>query len=429
MSVLPFLTLGCFAPPVVATLKRQPNPITLLLAGLSLIAVGGAGILSVFYDWRAGWLLVVVLPTLVLAAVLPVRRSGAEQILEYLRAHRLVRGVVVMSGALVVLVGGVEWSVYVLAKVGVFRLENPIVTMVRPGTEDWREALVAGDAASEADPVLFWRPRPISPYNAQRFQGPELATPKPEDVYRIMCFGDSNTDGILRDGGWPARLGKQIVQSEWSPLGKRVEIVNAGVMGYSSHQGLLRFKRSLDTYQPDLIFVSFGWNDAPGAIGKADREYEIPPEGVVYLQRHLLRFRFCQLFRQWRRDLVGDTSGGLDSSEIVGPRVSLTEYESNLQQFVDLGDRHGIGVVLLTRSRRASTPEFPAPVEGWRATVPSYNRTLRDFARRTGSVLIDVQEHFATSPELFADECHFTAEGYDEMARFLWSELPDLIRN
>ena len=30
-------------------------------------------------------------------------------------------------------------------------------------------------------------------------------------------------------------------------------------------------------------------------------------------------------------------------------------------------------------------------------------------------------------PELFSDECHFTAQGYDEMAQFLWSKLPQLV--
>lgn len=423
MSVLPFLTIGCLAPPVVATLKRQPRPVTLLLVTLSLVAMSTAGILSAFYDWRAGWLLIAALPMLVLVGVLPARRSGANHTLVFFREHRVVRGFVVMVCTFVILVGGTEWSVYVLVKTGVVQLEHPIITLVRPGTEDWREALVAADAASEPDPILFWRPRRVPPYNAQRFQGPVVDTPKPDGVFRIMCFGDSNTDGILRDGGWPARLGRLIAENEWSPHGKRIEVVNAGVMGYSSHQGLMRFKESFAAYQPDLIFVSFGWNDAPGAIGKADRDYEIPPQGVVYLQRYLLRFRFYRLFREWRRN----TGKSDDAPEIVGPRVSLADYENNLQQFVRLGKQHGIRVILLTRARRAPTSHYPAPAQGWRTTVPSYNRTLRDFVRRTGAAHTDVQAHFASSPELFSDECHFTAQGYDEMAQFLWSKLPRLV--
>lgn len=34
-----------------------------------------------------------------------------------------------------------------------------------------------------------------------------------------------------------------------------------GVVGYSSHQGLLRFREEAGTYEPDLVLVSFGWND------------------------------------------------------------------------------------------------------------------------------------------------------------------------
>ena len=73
--------------------------------------------------------------------------------------------------------------------------------------------------------------------------------------------------------------------------GRRFEVLNAGVAGYSSHQGVLRFLQEVDRYQPDLVLVSFGWNDAAEAIGQPDKTFKIPPWPVVVCQRALVRYR------------------------------------------------------------------------------------------------------------------------------------------
>lgn len=61
-------------------------------------------------------------------------------------------------------------------------------------------------------------------------------------------------------------------------------MLNAGVAGYSSYQGLLRFKQEVARYEPDLIFVSFGFNDLPPAIGEPDNYFKPPPYLIVSLQ-------------------------------------------------------------------------------------------------------------------------------------------------
>ncbi|MHC5070390.1 MAG: SGNH/GDSL hydrolase family protein, partial [Planctomycetota bacterium] len=301
MSVLPFLTAACLAPPVIARLKGQPSSVTLLFLAGVVSLLGAAGLLAVFLDWQAGWLLVVVAPVLCIASLLPPQRSGAAHLLALLSKHRLVRGLLVMLLTLVILVGGVEWTVFLLADTHVIEVESPIRTVLGKDSEDWRRASIIADYTREPDPVLFWRSRPVPPYNAQRFQGPIGEVPKPPDVFRIICYGDSKTDGHAGDGGWPTSLGIVLEgEHEWQP-DKRVEVLNAGVMGYSSYQGLMRFREEVQTYEPDLIFVSFGWNDAPGALGKPDKAFEVPPRGVVYLERNLLRFRSYRLLRTLRR--------------------------------------------------------------------------------------------------------------------------------
>jgi lysophospholipase L1-like esterase len=203
-------------------------------------------------------------------------------------------------------------------------------------------------------------------------------------------------------------------------LRPRMEVLNAGVMGYSSHQGLMRFKEEVEVYQPDLIFVSFGWNDAPEALGKPDKDFQVPPPSVVYVERNLLRFRSYRLLRTLRR------KWSTPELETVGPRVKLQDYVANLQSFVDLGRKHDVRVVLLTRPHRGPVSEQTRR-SGWRGTVPRYNEALVRFAKANNVPLVDVQAHFAGRPELFADECHFTAEGHQKMARLLSDELSRLL--
>jgi len=422
VTILPLLTAAACGPPLLALARRRDHAITLLILGLCAAAVGAAGLLSMQHDWKAGWLLIAVLPGLGLLAAVTPTTWGGPALLDWLRRHPRLRGVAVMGLASVVMVGGAEWTIYLLAKGGVIRLLDPVRTVLPAGTEDWRRAAVIGDHTREPDPVLFWRPRPTSPYNAQRLQGPLAAVPKPAGTWRILCYGDSNTEGHTGDGGWPRRLG-EVMRARGFAVGgepRAVEVLNAGVTGYSSYQGLMRCREQVAVYQPDLILVSFGWNDAPLAIGKPDKEFAIPSGWVVRAQRFLLRFRSFRLVCALLRD---DAPPPPD----VGPRVSVADYVANLESFAGLAAAHGAEVVLLTRPHRAPVAA-QAAAPGWRATVPAYNDALRAYAARAGVAMVDVQRAFDGRGDLFADECHFTQDGAARMADLLYDHLRRLPR-
>ncbi len=143
------------------------------------------------------------------------------------------------------------------------------------------------DDCREPDPVLLWRPVARSPYGHQRFKGPDVAVRKPAGLTRIMAYGDSNTDGPI-DGAWPSRLAA-ILRNE----GPRREVINAGVTGYSSYQGLQRFREDVGVYSPDVVLVSFGWNDVAPAFGPPDRAFVASS-----------RFRSLDATRVWLRRLL-----------------------------------------------------------------------------------------------------------------------------
>jgi lysophospholipase L1-like esterase len=319
----------------------------------------------------------------------------------------------------VVPLGLIEVTCRILTDLDVLKYHQGIQTVWRSGHDDWRLATITGDQDREPDPVLLWRPAAHKPFNSQRFKGPLAENPKPTHVVRIMCYGDSLTDGPPK-GGWPSWF--QSTLDKQPPIrGRRFEVINAGVAGYSSHQGLMRFLQEVDQYRPDLLLVSFGWNDAAEAIGQPDKTFRIPPRPVVLCQRALIRYRTYLVLmyysRGWR------TQPPVADAGPHNPRVTVEDYLTNLERFRAEAHNRGIPIAVLTRPHKLP-PEALSQDTTWRGLVPKYNTALIDWAQHRDVPVIDVQRFFQQLPgSLFSDECHLTTQGYQRMAERVRDQL------
>ncbi|QEH37868.1 Arylesterase precursor [Aquisphaera giovannonii] len=344
---------------------------------------------------------------------------AAQARLLFAARRKAVFAAVAASTVLLILPAGVEFACRGLTHAKLLRYHMPIETVWKSGQDDWRVATITADVHREPDPVLLWRPIAGKPYNAQHFKGPILQVPKPAGTFRIMCYGDSLTDGPPR-GDWPARLHRLLAERPARP-GQAYEVVNAGVSGYSSHQGLLRFLQDVDRYKPDLIVASYGWNDAAQAAGPSDREFRPPSWPVVALQRTMVRYRTSLVLTYYLKKLVAEPRRELEGP--FHPRVSVDEYIANLDRFRAEARTRGIPIVFLTRPHLAAPDELRR-VNNWRSHVPDYNGALVSWASREGLPFIDVQAEFARRPaSLFSDECHFFPDGYQILAELVYGRL------
>jgi lysophospholipase L1-like esterase len=75
----------------------------------------------------------------------------------------------------------------------------------------------------------------------------------------IVAFGDSITAGFAVRRGFPS-LWKEMLQQKY-PLAK-VEMINSGISGDTSQDGLARLDWAVLSYEPDLVTINFGINDA-----------------------------------------------------------------------------------------------------------------------------------------------------------------------
>jgi lysophospholipase L1-like esterase len=312
-----------------------------------------------------------------------------------------------------------ERACRVLTEIQALNFHKPLQTVWRAGHDDWRLAMITGDENREPDPVLLWRPVDRKPFTPQRFKGPLAQVPKPPDVFRVMCYGDSLTDGPPK-GGWPTQLHRLLAEHPPAP-GRRYEVLNAGVAGYSSHQGLMRFLQEVDRYDPNLLLVSFGWNDAAESSGQPDKAYRIPPWPMVALQRTLVRYRaylvsMYLLNRRRAEPVAADAGPGQ-------PRVSIDDYLANLERFRTEARSRGVPVVFLTRPHKIPPGEL-CKNRTWRRSVPRYNAALIEWARRQNVLVLDIQRIFERLPPgLFSDECHLTPQGYELMAKLVRDHL------
>lgn len=283
----------------------------------------------------------------------------------------------------------------------------------------------------EPDAILLWKLRPgmvmgegIEPINSKGFRGREFADEKPKGRIRIIAVGDSVTFGA--EMSYPALLEEC--------LGSSYEVINAGVPGYSSFQGLKLLEKYLPAYQPDVLIVMYGWNDHWLAWGFSDSEQKF---SFADTSRRFSLLRELKIFQflAWL----------LSGTERITPskfRVSLNEYRANIQQIIALANAHGAKVMLLTAPSALSlgvvpdflfhlkfiddNPDSPQSQTAMRLKKlhESYNDVVRGIAAENPDVkLVDISKQwdgldvskFFRNPS--KDVIHPNGDGYRLIAR------------
>jgi lysophospholipase L1-like esterase len=249
----------------------------------------------------------------------------------------------------------------------------------------------------EADPERFWRLKPgysegLITINREGFRGPEVAPAKAPGTYRIVALGDSITFGynVPESETYPRRLERAIAGRIGT--GRRVEVVNAGVIGYTSWQGRLTYERVIHRLSPDLIIVMFGYNDhhsaAQSDIEKYRRRYFDSITNVL---------SYSGLFRLMAR--IRERVAGADLRQEPVPRVDLDQFQQSLLALHTSATRDGARCVFMTTAVREGVPlvenfravDFTEHDRGQRVWIRQIDFALRVLPPDRGR---DVYRHF-----------------------------------
>jgi hypothetical protein len=92
-------------------------------------------------------------------------------------------------------------------------------------------------------------------FNALGLRDVERTRDKPANVYRVLVLGDSYVEGMQVPQ--ESTFTRRIERSLNGLGGRRVEVWNAGIAGYTTSNELLYFRHEAKAFQPDLVVLCF----------------------------------------------------------------------------------------------------------------------------------------------------------------------------
>jgi len=251
------------------------------------------------------------------------------------------------------------------------------------------------------DPWLFWKYRPnASPQiNSLGFRNGEFSVNKSK--FRIMAMGDSCTAGYQLP--WEKTYSAFLEQSLNGVLADGpYEVINAGVPGYSSFQGLRYFREIAEKYHPDLIVVYFGANDRAEAR---------------FVDKELSRGKLMALtFLRWAEDHARTVQFLMSHCDYFSKpqwtiRVTPEDYTKNLEMFAQEARAKNIKLIFIKSCLRK---EIEKASENNAYVPPQPFVNMFEVFLRTGK----------DSPgKIYFDEIHFTELGHQLIAEAIHEKL------
>lgn len=272
--------------------------------------------------------------------------------------------------------------------------------------------------------------------NSLGLKGKEVDKVKSESVYRIIVLGDSIAFSYSESNAdsWPQKLESLLNQSARF---QKFEVVNAGIIGYTS----LQIKRLLQTrlieLSPDMIIISIGWNDI--VLSTFPKWYPEVSVRHIYKTKLILRlnnFMFIKLIKVASQKLMKFIKINQSASKSINS-AALVHFEQNLQDIIELAKTKKIKVVLLSlptilhtdmnteEKQKASSAKFHSLDRQIEAHI-MFNNIIEKVAKKNkiGLITSDLSRiDFKDKNKYFIDNCHFNKEGADKFTKDIYLEL------
>lgn len=221
--------------------------------------------------------------------------------------------------------------------------------------------------------------------------------PKPNG---IIMFGDSTT--AYRNGA-VQKVYSVRVDDALQSIGSSLSVHNAGIGGNTTRDALKRMDRDVLRYQPKVVVLQFGINDAAVDV--------------------------------WKKPAATES------------RVPLAEFTANLRSLITSAREHKAKVILMTtnpvrwtsklKELYGKPPYNPDAADGFEsAKLQAYNEAVRSLARELKVPLVDVRaayegfaaKHQTTVDGLLLDGMHPSDLGHQLVSELLLPAIRDVVR-
>jgi lysophospholipase L1-like esterase len=274
------------------------------------------------------------------------------------------------------------------------------------------------------------------------WRGDDVVLPKPQGVFRIVAMGASTTYGFTAtEETYPAWL-ERILHETYGL--NNVEVVNAGVSGYTTWNSMVSLATRVLELEPDLVIVYHATNDVlardvePECYrghnplrGLDPRMYMSGVQLISLSPSVLLRFLDLQTGRvvdPLRIDSIlqpppYECAPGINVAN-ASPQVAHdTEriranppvyFERNLRTMIGIARIHNIQFMLPTWAYWEATTE---PGVYWREAIAEHNSIIRQLVREYDLLSVDYAETAPQEQEYWSDYIHMNSDGSRHQAQ------------
>ena len=287
---------------------------------------------------------------------------------------------------------------------------------------------------NEEDPRLMWSPVPnynkgLIQINSDGYRDRLYKQKKPPKVFRIVCLGDSSTFGwdVALSDTYHSRL-EQKLNHQRSGSDYKYEVINFGVTGYSSYQGLLQYKYKGEKFQPDVVTAYYGANDMNRNYHYSDREIISRGDSRVIQNIQKYFFHKMEFYKLLRVGLLAFRERSLERM----PRVSKREFGENLLALYNQCKKNNIELVLIPQASCLGLSIDNLPINlAWEYQFQhyaAYRSVLNQVANSNSIPVVSIPSMLETednSEGLFLDFVHPSPKGHERIAQALFTCLEE----
>ncbi len=289
------------------------------------------------------------------------------------------------------------------------------------------------------DPDLFWKLKPLANsdlnpesrltqlINPDGFRDDITPVEKKPGELRVVALGDSCTfgDGVANWESYSNVLEKLI---RLAFPDREVNVLNAGVPGYTTYQIDRYLRTRLLKYKPDVVTAYVGFNDnIPAVRGVSDKDVAGGQSAVLKKIRAFAgKLRLYQLVEKFVGSMKKKPEPDPNASQPVPNdegldlafRVSTDDYKNYLCGIKKLGEQQGFKLVIMT---------LPHTFD----KEPHRNKNVREAAKDCAIPMLDLWDAMkaeqAKGLELYnSDGGHPNALGHRVIAKNLFYKLQQL---
>lgn len=270
--------------------------------------------------------------------------------------------------------------------------------------------------------------------NSLGFRDEEIAVPKPQGVYRIVCIGGSTTvEGPRNDLTYPKTLQQLLRDYFQTPL---IEVINCGVDGGIIRGQPFSFDDCL-ALEPNMVIHYNYVNDSGGIIDDTLTNTVLRSPWRSKIITTLANSRL--LTRRWRTLWAHVMPGKSDYRQeieriIVPPLLELCERTQKAGAHFAISSFAYPDINHLPVKERAwfhdhfwFQQRIKMQFEDYALSTDAFNEAVMEFCKQHDACYIPVAENIKGGLKIFTDHCHMHLAGIRKKADIVFESIKETV--